>query len=330
MAFNATKQMNIILDLDSTIISSLRPWDDKLPPLESGLIGHDMDGEYMVYERPGLQKFLDFLFANFMVSVWTAASKDYAIFIINNVILKKPGRQLEFFLFNYHGEFSEEVYQGHKDLRLIWDTYPQFDNTNTIIVDDYEAVFAPQMCNSYPMPAFEADSPDAPNDRELEKLMNKLKNIKPGNCPNGELMTDLTLQKALDKIAKGEEEALLEAENESENEESGNENESGNESEGDYDDYEKYGNVDEKEQERIYQLREDEANLSDESIHGDDESIHGYDETEVVPESNNTVVSSVLKEIDDDQLSETLSMTGSVIEESRDVSKLIEQEIMKK
>ena len=40
---------------------------------------HDMDGYYIVFERPGLQEFLDYLFANYIVSVWTAATKDYAI-----------------------------------------------------------------------------------------------------------------------------------------------------------------------------------------------------------------------------------------------------------
>ena len=41
------------------------------------------DGHYKVFERPGLQEFLDYLFANFNVSVWTAASKSYALFIID-------------------------------------------------------------------------------------------------------------------------------------------------------------------------------------------------------------------------------------------------------
>ena len=41
-----------------------------------------MDGTYIICERPHLSDFMDWLFKNFNVSVWTAASKDYALFII--------------------------------------------------------------------------------------------------------------------------------------------------------------------------------------------------------------------------------------------------------
>jgi hypothetical protein len=42
---------------------------------------------YKIFERPHLQKFLNWLFENFTVSVWTAASKTYALFIIEKFIL---------------------------------------------------------------------------------------------------------------------------------------------------------------------------------------------------------------------------------------------------
>ena len=80
---------HVILDLDQTIISAETPKEidltgqDKIKAKKFTF--HDMDNYYIVFERPGLQKFLDFLFANFSVSVWTAASKDYAAFIIKNI-----------------------------------------------------------------------------------------------------------------------------------------------------------------------------------------------------------------------------------------------------
>lgn len=205
------KLTNVILDLDSTVINSLRPWE-KQP---KGLIGHHMkdgpDGktgetEYIVYERPHLQEFLDYLFANFKVAVWTAASVDYAAFIIEEILLqKKPGRRLEFFFFDYHGGLcNSSGAESPKDLQLVWNTFPSFTKNNTIIIDDYEAVYIPQMCNSYPIPPFLADARDATEDEELLKLMKKMASPNKGECPNSNLITEVTLQKAL---AKAEAEA---------------------------------------------------------------------------------------------------------------------------
>lgn len=201
-----TMLSNVILDLDSTVINSLRPWD-KQP---KGLIGHHMkddgpDGtgetEYIVYERPHLQEFLDYLFANYRVAVWTAASVDYAAFIIEEILLqKKPNRKLAFFLFDYHGELCEKNgSESPKDLQLVWNTFPGFTKDNTIIVDDYEAVYLPQMCNSYPIPPFLADASDATSDTELLRLMKKMSSPNAGECPNSNLVTEATLQKALAK-----------------------------------------------------------------------------------------------------------------------------------
>jgi TFIIF-interacting CTD phosphatase-like protein len=189
--------MNIILDLDSTVISSLDPKTDQ----PKGLKGYDMDGEYMVYERPGLQKFLDYLFGNFNVAVWTAASKDYALFIVNNILIgNRPNRHLKFVLFDYHGDISEEMTGNPKDLGLVYKLFKGFTKDNTIIVDDYEAVYSPQMENSYPIPPFEANAPDATQDKELLKLQNKLTRVKSGEVPNQELLTEVTLNKAIQKI----------------------------------------------------------------------------------------------------------------------------------
>lgn len=187
--------LKIILDLDSTIISSLRPFE-KQP---KNLKGYNMDGEFIVYERPGLQDFLDFLFQNFEVAVWTAASKDYALFIIEEILLQKPERKLSFVFHSYHGVISEKISTCPKDLNLVWKIFPSFTPQNTIIIDDFEDVFVPQMCNSYPIPPFEASSKNASNDRELEKLKRKMESIRQGDCPNEGLLTKTTLIKAIKK-----------------------------------------------------------------------------------------------------------------------------------
>ena len=97
--------MNVLLDLDQTLIFSI-PTDkieesdsDKLKTLKN----HNMDNEYIVFERPYLQEFLDFLFKNFKVSIWTAANKEYALFIMDNIIIgKNKDRKIEYLFFKYH------------------------------------------------------------------------------------------------------------------------------------------------------------------------------------------------------------------------------------
>ena len=80
--------MNVILDLDNTIINALDDSDrKKLSGDFSGKFKYrDMIPFFRIYARPHLDKFLDYLFANFNVAIMTAAEKDYALFIIENFI----------------------------------------------------------------------------------------------------------------------------------------------------------------------------------------------------------------------------------------------------
>ena len=71
-------------------------------------------------ERPHLQEFLDYLFENYNVSIWTAASKDYALYIINYVILKEPERKLNFVFFSHHCDIAKKLKKkSPKDLEML-------------------------------------------------------------------------------------------------------------------------------------------------------------------------------------------------------------------
>ena len=140
--------INILLDLDQTCISAEsldgdRPEFDfrnKEQAEKAKLFNYkNMDDYYMVFERPGLQDFLDFLFKNFNVSVWTAASKDYALFIIDKIILGgRPERKLDWIFFSYHCKLSECKTDNSKDLSLLSRLYkfPNYNLDNTLILDD--------------------------------------------------------------------------------------------------------------------------------------------------------------------------------------------------
>lgn len=176
---------NICLDLDQTLIWSGNEIEyntRKYPELKIKAKDwpHDImdDNSYTVFERPGLQDFLDFIFANFNVSVWTAASKDYALFIIKNIIYKKgkESRNLDWIFFSYHCDISINTKKGTKDLSLLWDDYKLhgFSKDNTFIIDDYDEVYETQPANCIPVFPFNFTDKGNENDPQLGNLRKQL------------------------------------------------------------------------------------------------------------------------------------------------------------
>lgn len=184
----------IWLDLDMTLIYSTflrkkdaledndRQYDieeNKKKAIEFNF--HNMDGIFVIFERPGLQKFLDFLFENFDVSVWTAASQDYATFIVKNIVIGgKKERILEHFLFYYHGEKVNEIYEEtSKNLRMLWEHYgldsEGYNKDTVMILDDNEDVFNTQKDNCLIAKEFYFYNEGSENDDFLSRLSDLLK-----------------------------------------------------------------------------------------------------------------------------------------------------------
>jgi hypothetical protein len=152
-------KMNVLLDLDNTLINALEPDELALLPAKfrDKFEHYSLEGEYEIFGRPGLQDFLDFLFANFNVSVWTAAERGYALFIIDKFILRKPERKLHMFFYRHHVNMGEQRYGQTKDLRLLWE-YFSADNfwpCNTLIVDDLEDVQEANPLNTLAVHSFD-------------------------------------------------------------------------------------------------------------------------------------------------------------------------------
>jgi hypothetical protein len=182
-------RMNIILDLDNTIINALDDSDRKKlsGDFSSKFLYKDMIPFFRIYARPHLEKFLDYLFANYNVAIMTAAEKDYALFIIENFILTKPERKLEFIFFRYQVELSREIYGGVKDLRVIWDLFRVngFTKQNTIILDDLDMVYETNPHNTLRIKGFFIVDEDTGNvnynmadDKELLYVISQLDYIR--------------------------------------------------------------------------------------------------------------------------------------------------------
>jgi hypothetical protein len=190
------KKKKFIFDLDETIISA-EPTEEynseKYKTKSSKFRYEHMEGYYIIFERPHLQEFLDFIFENFDVSIWTAATKDYALFIINKIILIKPNRKLDYIFFSYHCNISKKLKKGTKDLSMLWDIYKikGYNEKNTFILDDYDEVYKTQNCNCIIAEQFKFVNENSEKDVFLKKLKRKIKKY---------LLTDNDVQNSIQKI----------------------------------------------------------------------------------------------------------------------------------
>lgn len=173
---------NIILDLDNTLISAEAiedfPFDDEgMKEKAIQFILHDMDGYYIVFERPHVQSFLDWLFENYNVSVWTAASKDYALFIIQRILLNKK-RKLNHILFSYHCSLSKQLFNGDtKNLKFLFDVIkmPGYNANNSIIIDDLDTIYESQPNNCIHIKEFNIFDKDSELDDQLIHVQQQIK-----------------------------------------------------------------------------------------------------------------------------------------------------------
>jgi TFIIF-interacting CTD phosphatase-like protein len=183
---------NVILDLDQTLISA-EPTEEldfkKDKEKMKKFVFHNMDNYYIVFERPGLQQFLTYLFENFNVSIWTAASQSYAMFVINKVILAgNSNRKIDYVFFSYHCDISQDLSpkKGTKDLSMFWNYFCMkgYSKNNTFILDDYDDVYNTQKNNCIIAAPFEFVKDNSPNDNFLSELIKNLRETKSKDISN--------------------------------------------------------------------------------------------------------------------------------------------------
>lgn len=185
---------NFFLDLDHTIICSetledLKKYENYKDKMKKYKY-KNMDDCYIVFERPNLQSFLDFLFKNYNVSIWTAASKDYALFIIEHfVINKKKNRKLDWIFFSKHCKISTKLTDNTKNLSVLWNTYKikNYKKNNTVILDDYDEVYNTQRSNCILAKPFKFSEDNSHKDTFLNDLTKQLKLKKKVSKINSEL-----------------------------------------------------------------------------------------------------------------------------------------------
>ena len=189
-----SKKHNIVLDLDNTLLYAmpLKNYDkikhekkDKISKFKKIPIYDDKekDSGYMIFLRPHLSSFLNFLFKNFRVGVWSSGNESYVDFIVKNIILKgnssrQTKRNLDFVFHSDNCDESEKKYGKDKikDLRYIWDVKKKkgYNDSNTFIIDDLEQVHEIQPKNTLKIKSFSFGNKESHKDKHLEVMKDKL------------------------------------------------------------------------------------------------------------------------------------------------------------
>ena len=170
--------LNVLLDLDETLISSVK---DVVPNTSPSYIFQD--GSWKIYTRHRLQEFLTALFSRYNVSIFTASGSQYCAEIIENIILKNhPERKIDYIFHAYHCEQSMMKYNVDKKIEMLWEEYniPYMNANNTFLIDDRLDLYKAQPGNVINIAPFSVDGTRGltiENDGELEKVLEILDNI---------------------------------------------------------------------------------------------------------------------------------------------------------
>jgi TFIIF-interacting CTD phosphatase-like protein len=177
-------EINIILDLDETLISAIDKTEEKkckrIKEHMKIFRWEHMKNSYKIFERPGLQDFLDFLFQNFRVSIWTAASQTYAMYVIEKFILENhPERKIDYILFSYHCHECHEKTQTKKNLSELKNLFGiDYNLNNTYIIDDHPDVHQVQPLKCIKIKPFDITDKKCKRDEELmNRIFRKLYKI---------------------------------------------------------------------------------------------------------------------------------------------------------
>lgn len=174
--------MNLILDIDSTLIDSIYV----LPEFKYQYPDPDFisDKYLYVYKRPYLYEFLEFCFNKFnSVSIWTAGNEMWLNFFLDNILSEKMKNKIKYKLCDKHCKQRKIDINGafflqhYKNLKKIWKYKSKnpFTAENTIIIDDSPTTFSNNYFNALLIKKFHYCNKE---DDSLKKMIKILKEIK--------------------------------------------------------------------------------------------------------------------------------------------------------
>jgi TFIIF-interacting CTD phosphatase-like protein len=188
--------MHLVLDLDETLI-----YVSIAPVKEYDFTFTLQNIRYYVKKRPNLDLFLTFVFQRFQsVSVWTAATADYASEILGHIMTPDQRNRLAFFYTRW--DLESPIGQSgpyFKPLKKIFDTTKArqlgMNLHNTIMVDDRNDVLRDNPGNGILIPPWKGNK----NDKYLPKLLIVLDGIIHYNLEFGHFLKVIDLRSIVDR-----------------------------------------------------------------------------------------------------------------------------------
>lgn len=164
----------LILDLDNTLISAVHEaYVRDCLDYPSDFMA--LDDTYHVNMRPHLHTFMEYAFSNWTVALWTAASMDYAL-----VILDKCGIDTKKFEFIKDKEECDKEFYYGKTIHIKDMTKVRDDLSRVVLVDDKDTSGIRQKDNTIVIPAYISAAQSA--DDRLLKLIDFLEEMR--NAPD--------------------------------------------------------------------------------------------------------------------------------------------------
>lgn len=178
---------NIVYDLDNTLVCAIPFSQLHLIPSDLPFFYYDFivdktdnNQNVRIFARPYLHKMLLSVskFAN--ISIWTAAGKNYAEFVVSKFF--PTSIKIDFLFHSEQVQDAVRTYFRFKPLDYIYSFFPNYTKINTIIVDDLTDVASANPNNSIQIKAFKlltdmlnTFNKSVLNDTELLKLIEELK-----------------------------------------------------------------------------------------------------------------------------------------------------------
>lgn len=166
----------IVLDIDHTLLEAKYIVKENLNLLtiqpdyitfDTNLEGITEDLGLVIYLRPHLIEFLDFLSKNnkYSIAIWTAGTRKWAEFITQKI--------LKDYTFKFVWS-CEDMYLHYKQIQRIFIIYPDFNMYNTLFIDDRIFISDSMILNNNCHLQIKEFFYDQINDDEFINLMNLL------------------------------------------------------------------------------------------------------------------------------------------------------------
>jgi len=151
----------LILDLNKVLAFRNFIYDDKMILDEDDRETATVLGNHYGWRRPHLEYFLEYVFDHFEVAVWSSANSKNVDLMCDLIFAERKDE----LLFVWDQTYCEKIkphpnpneskpFLFRKDLVRVWNTFREYDETNTIVLDDcpYKMTDNPALNVIFPKP----------------------------------------------------------------------------------------------------------------------------------------------------------------------------------